>query len=438
MAENGVVVTTELAADNRFGFVNVPRGNPLLLRFRHNERDYYATLGRWFVLDGDRDDVVVDLRPRYLNTTGKHVNIKDAKIEVDYDLPLDEVFTIHARQRWTGTGGVQDYDNLTFSNNIGQLDRDRFDDNPDKCIRIAQIGSSHTVSLQVPIFEKTNIVIESELSVRLQHCVEVMSLGVNNGEIAANLPFLDAFVRKSNIHFVLFEHGSYVMNNFDPDLFRKGFGFDPAFRHIAYVAADQNQKLAPVRRSNEAALHSKPADLAPVVPGLPFWDTLRVPMPDLAPSAQNAYQHFSNVVDFVRRRFPGVTFVMFTGLDQAQCHRLCTRELRTEAGSLIPYGADVFVRTCGHSANPEARMRPSRGPARDESLVENLFALRLGRAFQHPRPSMAGQGADQRSRRDYHAPMTRLLISYGLPSRCIPAWPRHPRRSANCHTRSNT
>jgi hypothetical protein len=344
MAENGVVVTTELAPNNRFGFVNVPSGTPLSLRVRYNEQDYYAALGRWFVVDSDRDDVFVDLKPRYLNTIGKPVDIKDAKIEVDYGSTLDEVFAVHARQRWTGTGGLQDYDSLTFSNNIGQLDRDRLDDNPDRCIRIAQIGSSHNVSLQVPIFEKTNILMESELSVSLQHCVEVLSLGVNNGDIAANLPFLDAFIRKSNIQFVLFEHGSYLMNNFDPDLYRKAFGFDPAFRHIAYIAAGRDKKLVPVPRSKEAALHSNPADLAPVVPGLPFWDTLRVPMPDLAASAQNAYQHFSNVVDFVRRRFPDVTFVMFTGLDQAQCHRLCTRELRTEAGRLIPYGADVFVR----------------------------------------------------------------------------------------------
>jgi hypothetical protein len=184
---------------------------------------------------------------------------------------------------------------------------------------------------------------ESELSLRLHHCVEAMSLGVNNGDIAANLPFLDAFVEKYHVNFVLFEHGSYVMNDFDADLYRRTFGYDPEFRHLAHVERKDGQ-LVPVPRSKEAPLHAKAADLSSVVPGLPFFDTLRTDKAFAPPSAQSAYRHFSEVVEFVRARFPNVVFVMYTALDQAQCHGRCVDELRTAAGQTIPHGADVFVR----------------------------------------------------------------------------------------------
>lgn len=344
LSESGAAVETETNGEGRYSFADIPRGKPISLRFRHEAQDYYAGLGRWFVIDGDRDDVDIDLRPRYLNTSGKQADVKDARINPDYASEFGDVFAKHTRQRWTGSGGLQEYDNLTFSNNIGQLDRDRFESNPDSCFRVVHLGSSHTVALQTRVFEKTNILMESELSVKLQHCVEVFSVGLNNGELAAGHPLLFSLFSRYKFNILLFEHGSYVMSNFDPELYRRGFGFDPVYRHLPHFERNSEGKLVSRALSKQAVLHARPVDHSEIVPGVPFADTLRLPAEHQPAAAKSAYRNFASVIELVQSKLPSATLVMHTGLDQAQCHGVCDRQAQLGDVGKVPYGASVFLR----------------------------------------------------------------------------------------------
>jgi hypothetical protein len=348
VTETGSVARQILSSDGAFAFDGVPANAPVSLRFHHNGIDAYATLGRWFVPRTDRRDVIIDARPRYVNLTG-NAPAADKALSSGDPKPAAHanVWLPHSRLIWPGAPSfpVQEYDAHTFANNHGYLDRDRFFDNPDDCFRLVHLGSSLSNAQQVPVFQKYNIVMESEMAVHLGRCVEVISAGRDNGDIAANYRRIKNYAVLFKPDAVLLENGDSLMVQMQPDLLRRYLGADAEHNmldNFYYVAPT---KLAFRELSADWPLHAGKPDFTPLVPGIPLMSTLLVPFADMPPAGHEAYAKLGDVMAYIKHEFPTVRFVVHSGLDQAICvaNGDCDKTVTLADGRTTRMGAAVFI-----------------------------------------------------------------------------------------------
>lgn len=347
LTEDGKLVRQYLSTDGRFHFLDLKPGQPVSIRLNLAGQDYYDTLGRWFVAETDRSDLVVNLRPRYVNVDGHPPDPKKARfITPRKPLKTAAHYESHARQVWPGPGTLpQAYDSITFTNNMGYVDRDRSFEKPEGCLRIVHLGSSHNVALQVRPFEKYNIVMESELGVRLGCAVEVISAGRDNGDIGSHYPKLRDYVAKLNPDIVLFENCKSLIMQLQPELLRRGFGWDHEHSALdSFYYDDQGRLQFRPWEYNYGMFATKP-DYPELIPGVQFFDSLSVPMNRMHPLAKEAFRYMGDIVAFYQQKFPHMLFIIHTGLDQAQCGDQCqTRKVKQSDGSELKVGVEIFLK----------------------------------------------------------------------------------------------
>ena len=245
---------------------------------------------------------------------------------------------------WNGVDTwPQEYAGKSFSNNIGHLDRDRFFDNPDKAFRVVHLGSSHVVASQVRPCDRYNLLMEEELGMRLGRPVEVISLGRNNGDVAANFPRVADFAVRFEPDVILLESGSFLMMQLQPELLHRMHGYDPAHTHLSTFYYDERGVFTFRPSAEDWMLHVDKPNRAELVPGVPFDDTLRVPAANLHPLAVDAFKYLAEVMRQYRKEFPKNRFMLNTGLDQAQDHGKFGRTTTLHDGAKIPIGAEVFL-----------------------------------------------------------------------------------------------
>lgn len=344
LLEDGTIVQAQPSTDGRFTVPDLPLGSKVSLRYRHKNQDRFANLGRWFSISGHRDDIVVNLNPRFKNPEGRAPDPAQAKF-VTPRVPSDvaALYEPHVRQVWPGAGRVQEYDPIRFTNNFGFLDRDRFFDNPDKCYRIVHLGSSHAVALQVPNFEKYNILMEAELSVRFKGCVEVISAGRDNGDMASNFPRLRDYARKFSPDLVLLENSTTLVKQMHPRLLRDGFGWDADHNALDGFLYGPDGRLVFKAWDPNYALHSSTPSYPELIPGVPFFSTLKVEESRLPTVAKEALKKFGDVVVTMREAVPGVRLVVHNGLDQAQCRNNCVQTVNGPGGEAIAVSVRNFL-----------------------------------------------------------------------------------------------
>jgi len=348
ITENGTQSRQNVGTDGRFRFEGIPAGTPVSLRFRYDGMDSYAMLGRWFWLEADRDDIVVDARPRFVNETGKPPPATGATSQ-GTSSPEDHqnVLAPHTRLVWPGhpTMPLQEYDALTFANNHGYLDRDRFYDNPDGCFRAVHLGSSLSNAQQVPVFQKYNIVMESELGVKLGRCVEVISAGRDNGDIASNYRRLKFYAAKFQPDVVLLENGNSLMMQMQPELLRRYLGVDPEFSMLDGFDYGKDGKLVFREMSPNWPMHAGKPDFSPIGPGIALTSVLMVPFAQMPDVGRAAYKKLADVMSLIRSEFPRIRFILHTGLDQAVCaqNNDCDRQQALPDGRTVRMGGAVLI-----------------------------------------------------------------------------------------------
>ena len=355
--ESGTVMRQEVGADGQFSLAGIPAAEPISLRVEYQAQEYYADAGRWFVPGGDRTDLVIHLSPSYQNTDDHKPNPKERSAKHTTRAGYSEMYAVHSRQVWNGDeNSLQEYEGKCFSNNIGHLDRDRFYDNPNQAFRIVHLGSSHAVASQVRPCDRYNLLMETELGVRLGRPVEVISLGRNNGDLAANYIRVRDFAIKFKPDVILLEHGSFLSMQVHPELLKRMHGYDAEHSHLDNFYYDNQHVLTHRPSCTDWPLFVQKQDLAELVPGVPFYDTLRVPPAHWHPFARESYQYAADIMRFYQQQFPGVKIMLHTGLDQAHARGIYNRTTKLADGTLIPVGADVFMKNMDEWAAKEGML----------------------------------------------------------------------------------
>lgn len=342
--ESGRSRIQKIALDGGFAFSGVDPSRPVSIQLREPIRLHFATLGRWFLPAYSRSDLIVDVLPHYLNNDGHAPNQKAAKfIGARTPSTVAAFYEPHSRQYWPGAGAVQEYDSTTFANNHGYIDRDRFFDNPDGCVRIASTGGSDMVALQVRPFEKSNLILEETLGIALGKCVEVISAATDNGDIAVNFPRIRDYTSKFKPDLTLVSTLVGLVFQVSPKMLRDGTGLDPENSSLPNFYYDQKGVLTFRTASPVSpAFIIKPTN-PEYIKGIPFGYTLTVPFEVMPKEGVEAFTYWSAILSHIEKVVPGQNFVMHSGIDQAQCRLNCEPVLSVD-GRQVVAGAKGFVR----------------------------------------------------------------------------------------------
>jgi hypothetical protein len=345
LREDGHVVSRALSLDGRFAFVGLSPDRPVSLRLRSPVLMHFATLGRWFVPGYSRSDMVIDLQPRYVNEDGHAPDPKTAKlVGPRVPSPFSAQYESHTRQYWPGAGKYQEFDSTTFTNNMGFLDRDRFFDNPDDCLRIASLGASDLVALQVKPVDRYNILMEEDIGITLGKCVEVISAGTDNGDIGANYPRLRDYVSKFGTKFTLISSPAALVFQLQPQMLKDGLGLDHENSSIPNFYFDEGGKLAFRMPSPVYPVFTSQPTYPEYTKGIPFADTLQVPFEFMPQQGKDVFRYLTAIIDYIGQHHPDQHLVLHTGVDQAQCRRNCQTTLTLGSGQSVAAGAKIYVR----------------------------------------------------------------------------------------------
>lgn len=343
--ESGRLIIQKLSLDGGFTFGGVDPSRPVSIRLREPVSIHYTTLGRWFLPSYSRSDLVVSAPVRYLNNDGHAPNQKAAKfIGAQTPSKVAAFYEPHSRQYWPGAGMIKEYDSTTFANNHGYIDRDRFFDNPDGCIRIASTGGSDMVALQVRPFEKSNIIMEETLGIALGKCVEVISAATDNGDISVNFPRIRDYTSKFKPDITLVSTLSGLLFQVSPKMLRDGTGLDPENSSLPNFYYNKNGALTFRTASPVSAIYMIKPSNPEYLKGVPFSQTLTVPFEVMPKEGIEAFNYWNAILTYINNAVPGQNFVMHSGLDQAQCRLNCEPSISINRGGLIQAGANGFVR----------------------------------------------------------------------------------------------
>jgi hypothetical protein len=344
LTEKGERQTQILSIDNRFLFSGLRSNEPMSVRLRYAEQDYYPNFSRWIASETNLKSLLIDVRPLFRNAEGKPPDPKRVQLTGALS-PTDFAGTYepHTEQIWPGAGPIQEYDSTTFANNHGFIDRDRSFENPDKCFRIGSIGSSLAVALQVRIGQKYNIIMESDLAVRLGRCVEVISAGRDNGDVGSNYRNIKNYAAMFKPDIIMLENGNSLMMQMQPDLLRLMLGWSHEYNAIDNFYYNDG-KLAFRRSSPEYPLHTASTKLD-AIEGIPLSQVLMVPSAVMPSVGKDAYRYFEDIMKFIMVEFRTSQFVVHTGLDQVTCSKSgsCASELKLEDGRTVLAGYRVFA-----------------------------------------------------------------------------------------------
>lgn len=278
LLETGEKKHQELQPDGTFTFENVPAAIPVAIYVEHYKRRCYTTLGHWFIPQISLTGLVIDLAPHFQYHKDIYPDLKRAAGQGDQSQDVLQLYAKHSRQVYVGNERYpSEWEGISFSNNFGFLDRDRFFDNPDNCFRIVHLGSSLAVGCHVRPGEKYNMIMESALGLRLQRPVEVISLGRNNGDIAVNFAYVRDLAVKFNPDLILMENGSSLMMQLHPDLLHRMHGFDPSHSPLDNFVYTSPGNLAFRPWSRDWAGYCTKPNITELTPGIPFGQTLRYP-----------------------------------------------------------------------------------------------------------------------------------------------------------------
>lgn len=371
--EDGHRRNVDLALDSSFRITDLPANQPVSLRFRLRGVEYYATPGRWFFPAG-HIHVTIPVGPEFPNPAHLPPDSKVIKFDGGFAMvdgvPSYYRYTPHRITSWPGGGPIQEFAGISFANNFGQLDRDRVFENRDRCLRIFVVGGSGLVALQVKPGEKFNIVAESELSIKLGRCVEIISAGRDNGNLGANYRVIRDYGMRFDPDIIVFEHNAAYALQLNASLIKKSLGYNYEHSPLDNFYFDKGGQLTFRNWDAVWALDAVAPDPSPLLPGLPLYQAFSVPREDFVPEAKASFDLLLAIIKKLKSDFPRTHIAMLTALDQANCRKstICSSKVTLPDQRTVPMGIEQellnFSALC-----KEAAISCIQAPAPDSSVT---------------------------------------------------------------------
>jgi hypothetical protein len=128
-----------------------------------------------------------------------------------------------------------------------------------------------------------------------------------------------------------------------PDLLRDGFGWNHEFNALDNFAYDDKHQLYFRPWSEEYALHTVPPKFPELIPGVRFFDSLKVPFEAIPPVGKQSFDYLRDILAYFKKQHPAERFIVHTGLDEAQCKGRCNSQVKQPDGRSVIVGATVFT-----------------------------------------------------------------------------------------------
>ncbi|MEQ9209559.1 MAG: hypothetical protein RLN96_06920, partial [Pseudomonadales bacterium] len=199
------------------------------------------------------------------------------------------------------------------------------------------------MAIQVRPFEKSNILMEGELGVRLGRCVEVVSMGKDAADLATNFRVIRDYGMKFRPSVVMLEMAYNTIFNLHPVLIRAHRGWDFDHNGNDHFLYDPDGKLVFRQFDPNWPLHtvekqSRPDLEPPIAEGLSYHDLVWLPYEHAHPVGQETFGYLRDVLKYYQDEYPAVRFALHSGLEQAECFAndfYCTNKLVLESGEEI-------------------------------------------------------------------------------------------------------
>ena len=133
----------------------------------------------------------------------------------------------HKLSVWTGSSNlvkIQEYEGLTFKNNLGYADRDRIADNKNNCLRGVIFGGSYVEAEQTKITEKPALMTEAFVSQKLRKCVEFLTYARSRGRAENFINDAKELINNFDIDFIVFSISGTELCGLNDDFYVNWYG----------------------------------------------------------------------------------------------------------------------------------------------------------------------------------------------------------------------
>lgn len=273
----------------------------------------FSNQGRWF-LASEGSDLTINLGPRF-------VAAEDDAVVPPRREQFPELFNRkrtlsfigsgfpHQRYTYMGRGGdVREWNTYTFTNWQGFFDRDRNFNEQLECLRIAIAGGSNITTIMHKLSDKANFRLEAELGIALQQCVEVISVGMGGGNLAAYYSRAEQYLAEAKVDYLLLEFHPTTMFEAHPDIARIISGIDPAYPKHDTLAYNANGHLEWRRRTREHREHISSVDVSDAAK---LRAQFSAPLNQAQELVREAYDLAFDIVDYAQNAFPETKVIPF-------------------------------------------------------------------------------------------------------------------------------
>lgn len=175
---------------------------------------HHPLQGAWIDVDVSTRSIVIDATPEFTPTE-------------EPPGPSNRASGAHVLADWFGSGRMarQEYEGLTFRNNLGIADRDRAEESD--CRRAAYLGGSFAEALQTRVDQKPGIIAEALLGAEGHGCVEVFTYGGDRFTVENHLGNARTLVEDFGVEVLIFSVSGLEVCRMDDLVYANAEGVDP-------------------------------------------------------------------------------------------------------------------------------------------------------------------------------------------------------------------
>ncbi len=228
--DDGTIQQTTETVDGYFFFPQgTIRGSVVkVFAETENKLPHYPLSGRYHDVHQNEVELVIpldDLRDR-----GASQNLqKTFKAISELNTEVGRIYKPHTPYVHSGIGTPQEYENKLQINNVGFLDRDRREANPDQSRRVLFLGNCNLFGHSTPRSWHSNVILEDMLIRSTGYPTEVITLADSAMSFGKHWSYYQGLGRKFKPDVVcIFVHTSGVEHlEADPDLFARFYEYAP-------------------------------------------------------------------------------------------------------------------------------------------------------------------------------------------------------------------